>query len=200
MKKILLLLLIMFMIFINVPTYAFNIKNIDLKVEDGDISIVFLRLKNSSSILITDNDNSNLFVLDYKNDKGLKDSLKIFNSHPNIYYLNKNLDKKVDDIYVVKNNDFFKFRINNYSLCVYKDNVTNNSCDFIYLMHLNKEFKLDENVSAIFYDDSINKKLLTQVQESWVDNNIVSTDSFTILKLREENYNIVVVPSTKVNN
>ena len=188
------------MIFMNVSTHAFNIKHIDLRVEEGDTSIVFLRLKNSSSILITDNENSNLFVLDYKNDKGIRESLKIFNSHPDIYYLNKNLDKKVDDIYIVKNNDFFKFRINNYSLCVYRDNVITNACDFIYLMHLNNEFKLNENVSAVFYDDSINKKLLAQLQESWVDNHIVSTDSFTILKLKEENYNIVVVPSTNDHN
>ncbi|MCI9084099.1 MAG: hypothetical protein HFH46_00595, partial [Bacilli bacterium] len=83
---------------------------------------------------------------------------------------------------------------------VYKDNITTNACDFIYLMHLNNEFKLNENVSAVFYDDSINKKLLAQLQESWVDNHIVSTDSFTILKLKEENYNIVVVPSTNANN
>lgn len=200
MRKILILLFVMIIVFINVETRAFNIKHIDLRVEDGDTSIVFLRLKNSSSVLITDNENSNLFVLDYKNDKGLKDSLKIFDSNPNIYYLNKNLDKKVDNIYVTKNNGFFKFMINNYSLCVYDGTVTINSCDFIYLMRLNKEFKLNENVSTIFYDDSINKKLLSQLQESWVDNYIVSTDSFTILKLKEENYNIVVVPSTKVNN
>ena len=35
------------------------------------------------------------------------------------------------------------------------------------------------------------------IQESWVESNIVSIDSFTILKIDEESYNVVVVPSTK---
>ena len=63
-------------------------------------------------------------------------------------------------------------------------------------MNLDEEFEVTENISAIFYDDRIDEKWLRNVQESWVDNNIVSTDSFTILKLNEDSYNIVVVPST----
>ena len=63
-------------------------------------------------------------------------------------------------------------------------------------MQLNQEFYMSDNILAVFYDDGIDKKWLGQVQESWVDNNIVSTDSFTILKISEESYNIIVVPST----
>ena len=84
-------------------------------------------------------------------------------------------------------------------LCVY-DNVPKGSCDFVYLMHLNQEFYVNENTSVIFYDDAIDKKWLKQVQESWIESNIVSDDSFTILKLREEYYNVVIVPSTKSHN
>ena len=199
MKKILFCLLIIFCICINIHTKAFTAKHIDLRLKDNETSIVFLRLKTSNSILITNNERSALFVLEYKNDKGLDEVLKIFNCNPDIYYLKNNLDKKIGNIHVTKNNNVFKFQINNYMLCVY-DNVPKGSCDFIYLMHLNKEFYVNENTSVIFYDDEIDKKWLKQVQESWIESNIVSSDSFTILKLSEEFYNVTIVPSTNSHN
>ena len=67
-------------------------------------------------------------------------------------------------------------------------------------MYLNKEFYVNENTSVIFYDDEIDKKWLKQVQESWIESNIVSRDSFTILKLSEEFYNVTIVPSTNSHN
>ncbi len=198
MKKVLILLLIMLVTFINIDIKAFMAKKIDLKIKDNETSIVFLRLPNSKSLLINDEDSSNLFILDYKNSKGLNEALKIFDSEPSIYYLKKSVDRKIDNIYIYKQKDMLKFRINNYTLCIYdRTNQQVNNCDFIYLMELKREFEVNENVLGIFYDDAIAKKWLKNVQESWIDNNIVSTDSFTILKLNEEAYNIVIVPSTK---
>ena len=191
MKKVIVLGIILFLVFLHFDTRAFVAK-------DNETSIVFLRLKNSKSLLINTVDNSNLFVLDYKNDEGIDDAVKIFDSQPDVFYLKNSLEKKVDNIYITRKNGMFRFRINNYTLCIYDDNGYElRSCDFVYLMNLNKSFSVDENISTIFYDDDISKKWLSEVQESWIDNHIVSTDSFTILKLNEESYNVVVVPSTK---
>ena len=55
-----------------------------------------------------------------------------------------------------------------------------------------------DRFSAVFYDEDIDDDKLKVVQESWVDNAIVSKNSFTILKLYENSYNILVVPSTNV--
>ncbi len=198
MKKVIVLSIILFLVFLHFDTRAFVAKHIDLKLKDNETSIVFLRLKNSKSLLINTLDNSNLFVLEYKNDEGIKEAVKIFDSRPNVFYLKNSLEKKVDNIYITRKNGMFRFRINNYTLCIYDDNgYEMKSCDFVYLMNLNKSFLVDENISTIFYDDDISKKWLLEVQESWIDNRIVSTDSFTILKLNEESYNVVVVPSTK---
>ncbi len=198
MKKVIVLGIILFLVFLHFDTRAFVAKHIDLKLKDNETSIVFLRLKNSKSLLINTVDNSNLFVLDYKNDEGIDDAVKIFDSQPDVFYLKNSLEKKVDNIYITRKNGMFRFRINNYTLCIYDDNGYElRSCDFVYLMNLNKSFSVDENISTIFYDDDISKKWLSEVQESWIDNHIVSTDSFTILKLNEESYNVVVVPSTK---
>ncbi len=197
MKKIGILVLITVITLFNIDTRAFVAKKIDLKIKDNETSIVFLRLINSTSLLINDEDHSNLFILNYKNDEGLKEVVKIFGSKPDIFYLNNTLDKKVDNVYVFKQKDLLKFRIDNYTLCIYDKRSHNvDNCDFVYLMNLKEEFEVNENISAIFYDDRIDEKWLKNLQESWVDYSIVSPESFTILKLNEDSYNIVVVPST----
>ncbi len=199
MKKIIVLLIISFCLFSSLETRAFTAKHIDLRLKDNETGIIFLRLKNSNSILVTDNQKSSLFVLEYKSEDGIKEALKIFGKNPDIFYLQNNIDKKIGNIHITKKQNILKFQINNYMLCVY-DNVPKGSCDFVYLRRLNQEFYVNENTSVIFYDDAIDKKWLKQVQESWIESNIVSDDSFTILKLREEYYNVVIVPSTKPHN
>ena len=199
MKRIMLLIAILFLVLIHVDTRAFTCKHIDLNLKENEVGIVFLRLKNSKSLLINDLEVSNLFILDYKNDDGIKNVLNIFDSHPDIFYLKRSLEKKIDNVYITKIDGMFRIRVNNYTLCIY-DNSSGNlkTCDFVYLMNLNKTFSIDENINTIFYDDDIDKRLLLNVRESWIDNHIVSTDSFTILKLIEESYNVVVFPSTKI--
>jgi len=196
MKRVLVLIIILYLVLMNVDTRAFVAKHIDLKLKENEAGIIFIRLQNSKSILINDLKTSNLFILDYKNDDGIKTALNVFDSRPDIFYLNRSLEKKVDNIYITKRDGIFRVRVNNYTLCIYDNGGNVKNCDFVYLMNLNKPFSVDENISTIFYDDDIDKKLLLEVQESWIDNHIVSTDSFTILKLSEESYNVVIVPST----
>lgn len=196
MRKGLILLLIMILILFNVDTRALRAKKIDLRLMEQEKAVVFLRLSGSISLLINDGDNSNLFILEYKNDNNLNYALQVFDSNPDIYYLKNMTEKRIDDIYVLKDRNGFKLMINNYTLCAVNNKKEVNNCDFVYLMQLNQEFYMSDNILAVFYDDGIDKKWLGQVQESWVDNNIVSTDSFTILKISEESYNIIVVPST----
>lgn len=194
MKKLLIIIILLITIS-NITTKAYTAKKIDLRIKDNETTIVFLRLENSNSLLINDENDSNLFILDYKNDKNIKETTKIFNSKPDIFYLNNPVDKRIDNIHVFYQNNTLKFRINNYTLCIYEnDNKTN--CDFIYIKNLNQEFKLNENIEAIFYDENIDKKYLNNVQESWIESAIISKDSFTILKLDEDSYNIIIVPST----
>ena len=194
MRKGLILLLIMILILFNVDTRALRAKKIDLRLMEQEKAVVFLRLSGSISLLINDGDNSNLFILEYKNDNNLNQALQVFDSNPDIYYLKNMTEKRIDDIYVLKDRNGFKLMINNYTLCAVNNKKEVNNCDFVYLMQLNQEFYMSDNILAVFYDDGIDKKWLGQVQESWVDNNIVSTDSFTILKISEESYNIIVVP------
>jgi len=196
MKKILFMIIILFIIFYNINTKAIFVKKIDLKIKEDETSIVFLKLKNSTSLLINDEDDSNLFIIDYKNDNELKEVIKIFGSEPDIFYLNRNANKRIDNVHVFNQSSILKFRISNYTLCIYENKGIISNCDFVYLMKLNSEFLVNESLLAIFYDEEIDEKYLKDVLESWNDNSIISANSFTILKLNEDSYNILVVPST----
>lgn len=196
MKKIIVLITILSIILYNFDIKATNIKNIDLKIKEGETNIVFLKLKGSTSLLITDEDTANLFIIDYKNDSKIKESLEIFNSHPNIYFLKENLDTTISNVHVFKKNNQLKFRVNNYTLCIFSSKTHLNTCDFIYIRKIEEDIESLDKFSAIFYDEDIKDEKLRFIEESWVDNAIVSTDSFTILKLYEDSYNILIVPST----
>ncbi len=196
MKKIIILLITLTLSLIHIDSHAFVAKKIDLKLSKKETGIIFLRLKNSNSLLINEEKTSNLFILDYKNDKGLKEALKIFSVTPNIH--NIETTKKIDNINIIKTTGSLKFKINNYTLCIHnKQNQETKNCDFIYIMNLDKEYQMPQKANTIFYDDDIKKTYLKQLQESWIDNYIVSKESFTILKLTPESYNIMIIPSTK---
>ncbi len=191
-KMIIIFIFILTLTAIN--TKAYKAEKIDLKIKDKEITIVFLRLDTSNSILINDEDSSNLFVLKEGNDKKLNEVLKIFDSNPQTVYLDKQ-KVKTNKIEVIYKDNIYQFKIDDYTLCI-TENSEIKACDFVYLTNLDQEFIVDDKIEAIFYDDKIPMKYLKEVQESWIDNHIVSTDSFTILKLNEESYNIVIVPST----
>ncbi|MBQ9011320.1 MAG: hypothetical protein IJ093_01570, partial [Bacilli bacterium] len=130
-----------------------------------------------------------------KSDKNLKETLNIFEIKPNIHFLKNKVDQTFGNVYVFKNEENLKFRVNNYTLCIFTKNQTN-ICDFLYIKQLKEEIKDIDKFSAIFYDEQIKDEYLKNLQESWLDSAIVSINSFTILKLYEDSYNILVVPST----
>lgn len=194
MKPLFLSFILLLVIVFNINTKAFRAKTIDLRIKDNEVDVVFIKLKGSISLLINDEDDSNLFIVKYKNDRGILDAVHIFKSNPNVFYLNKNIDSIIDNIHVFKQNDILMFRVNNYTLCI--NDQSSRTCDFIYLLSLNKPFFVKNNVYNVFYDEDLDEMYLKNLKESWVDNTIVSSDSFTILKINEESYNILVVPST----
>jgi len=64
MKRVLVLIIILYLVLMNVDTRAFVAKHIDLKLKENEAGIIFIRLQNSKSLLINDLKTSNLFILD----------------------------------------------------------------------------------------------------------------------------------------
>ena len=192
MKKIIVFIIILSLVLMHTDINASTAKKIDLKTKEGEINIIFLKLKNSTSLLINDLNSSKLFFLKNHNEKNLKKVLNIFNIKPQIFWMKDSIGY-FDNIYIDKK-EYISVKINNYNLCIVENQQIVKGCDFIYLLSASKEFIVDEQTSAVFYDENISDDYLTNINESWIDSHIVSTDSFTILKLNKEEYNILVVP------
>ena len=62
MKRIVVFLFLLVLFFGFVSTDASNVKKIDLNLQDGEVDVVFIKLKTSNSILFIGDQNSNLFV------------------------------------------------------------------------------------------------------------------------------------------
>lgn len=189
MKKIFILVFTLFIILMHIDIKAATAKRIDLKIKENEINIVFIKLKESTSLLVSDETESKLFFIDYKSEKGIEKVLDIFNLKAKKYWINET-EGDIDNIHVTRD----RLKISGYNLCIVKNKKEVKNCDFVYLLDLKEEFKVDENTLAIFYDENIKDEHLSVINESWVDSHIVSLESFTILKINREEYNILVVP------
>ena len=192
MKKIMALIILLMIILMHTDIDASTAKRIDLQTKEDEVNIIFLKLKNSTSLLIDELGSSKLFFLKYENSEGVKKVLDIFNVKPEFFWM-KNSSGYIDNIYIQKNK-FIKIKINDYNLCIVEDEKEAKGCDFIYLLSLKENFIVDKQNTAVFYDENISDDYLLNINESWIESHIVSLDSFTILKLNKEEYTILVVP------
>lgn len=192
MKKIIVLIIMLMIVLVHTDIDASTAKKIDLKTKEDEVNIVFLKLRNSTSLLIDEIDHSKLFFLKYENNKGVGKALDIFSAEPEIFWM-KNSSGYIDNLYIQKSK-YILIKINDYNLCIVEDEKEAKDCDFIYLLSLNEVFTVDKKTTAVFYDENIPDDYLSEINESWIESHIVSLESFTILKLNKEEYTILVVP------
>lgn len=192
MKKILVLIIMLMIILMHTDIDASTAKKIDLKTKEDETNIIFLKLKDSVSLLVNEIDHSKLFFLKYENSKGINKVLDIFDVKPEMFLM-KNVSGYIDNMYIQKER-YTKIMINDYTLCIVNDKTEAPGCDFIYLLSLNEAFTVDKETTAVFYDENIPDDYLSEINESWIESHIVSLESFTILKLNKEEYTILVVP------
>ncbi len=192
MKKIIALIIVLAIVLAHTNIDASTAKRIDLKTKEGEVNIIFLKLKNSVSLLIDELDYSKLFFIKYNNNEGVKKVLDIFNVEPEMFWL-ENSSGYIDNLYIEKSN-YITININDYKLCIVEDEKEVYDCDFIYLLSLKDVFTVDKETTAVFYDEDIDDDYLTDINESWIESHIVSLESFTILKLNKEEYTILIVP------
>lgn len=192
MKKIFILIISLFIVLLHTDIKAATAKKIDLKTKEDEVNIIFLKLKGSTSLLVSDLNKSQLFFIDYKNSDGIDKVMSIFNIKPEMFWLDKSTSYSSN--ISIKKDKFTTVDVNNHNICIVKNLTEAEDCEFIYLLSLNDEFNVDEETLSVFYDEDIKDEYLLELNESWVDSHIVSLDSFTILKLNKEEYNILVVP------
>ena len=214
MKKIIfifVMLLLYFFVIKQKLATAF-IEKINLNLLDDEIAVIFLSSDDYKTILLKDNVEELLLVLDLKNDKILKKSLNKFldNKLDYLFYIkplsNLNIDSSIRDVlsnrvdfinfYITKNSNIITISNDNYNFCIYdigeNNDVTN--CDFVYFSDMNNQVNISENLKAIFYEKKVANNFKENTYIKWIDNYELNVDTYNILKLSKNNYDIITIP------
>jgi len=190
MKKIILIIILFIIIFaiFYKKEQKVSIEYIDYNLEYNELGITFLDLNDSNSLLLTLNNTNILYIINYKNSKGLKKNLYRLNKKIDYIVMNKKYDinikasKKIINERLIINNiiienvNYQAIKYNNKTLCINSSN-----CDFIYFTKDN--IKLNNN-KAIFINRNVHMK--DSLYEQWVDIYKLNNSVYTILKLKED--------------
>lgn len=209
MKKIILIFILIFIyiIIITKKVQQTFIEKIDFKLKEDETVLLFIRNDNKAIYL---SNNNNLLLLEYKNDKvlnnlnmiGIKkiNNLILLNdvetkiSKENKYVLNKNLN--INNLDINRKDNIIELKYNNYKLCIYDkgNNKKLSDCDFVYMLDIDNDVLLNDNILAVFYDEKIGDKYLEKYYELWVDSYIIDSKSYVFIKFSKEDYEIITIP------
>ena len=214
MKKLIFIfvILLLYLFIIKQKLATAFIEKINLNLLDDEIAVIFLSSDDYKTILLKDNAEELLLILDLKNDKILKKSLNKFldNKLDYLFYIkplsNLNIDSSIRDVlsnrvdfinfYITKNSNIITISNDNYNFCIYdigeNNDVTN--CDFVYFSDMNNQVNISENLKAIFYEKKVANNFKENTYIKWIDNYELNVDTYNILKLSKNNYDIITIP------
>lgn len=178
---------------------------VDNQDEIEDNSIVIVKEKLSTSILIKKGGRYNLLELN-NNDKiynvdidfEIDNLILLEDIITNIEYDNKYILKDIillDDIKISKS-DKIEIELKDNEFCIYDKNISEigdySSCDYIYILNNEEEvyIKLNNNMKVLFYNEYVNfsSKFLEHLYTTWIDSYIISEEEFTVLTIRGNDF------------
>ena len=65
---------------------------------------------------------------------------------------------------------------------------------FIYFFNINNKIEISENIKAIFYDKNVKNIFKEESYIKWIDNYELDNNSYIILKISDENYDVITIP------
>lgn len=215
MKKIIfiLVLLILYFIIINQKLTTTFIEKIDLNLLDDELAIIFLSSDSYKTILLKDKDETSLLVLDINDSKQLNKNVNKFidkkidyvffnNEMFNLdidYSVKDTLNSEIsmDDFTIKKKANIIEINNYKYNLCIYDVGSNNDvsSCDFIYFINMDFQINMRENLRAVFYEKKVASKFKEKTYIKWIDNYELSDDTYNILKLSKDSYDIITIPN-----
>ena len=164
-----------------------SIEKIDINLEFNELGIIFLDLNDSNTLLISLNNTSILYIIDYKDSTNLKKELNHLNKKIDFIVMNKEYDidinapKKIVNERLNINNIIFNNGIyqsinyNNNSLCINSSN-----CDYAY--YTTNNIKVNNN-KVLFISKNI--KMSDKLYEEWVDIYKLNNSVYTVLKIKD---------------
>ncbi len=202
MRKILVLIITVFFLGFYIA-HAIASKKIDLKLDD-EIGIVFI---NKNMLLVMDEDESTLLVLDTDNLGNLE---KFDYGNLNVLMLKKNIinidnkeefildeDHKIGDVLYSLENGLININYKDTNVCIYIGGGYNISrCQFVYFYNTDisdiKVYDYNE-VLLYYYKNPLPPRALEEIYIQSIDTFPIRDDEFTIIKVNEDDYDLIVI-------
>jgi hypothetical protein len=210
---IVVLLLFMGNSVIVIPTL---VEKINLKLTEDETAIVFITDKYNDLFLITNNTHSLLLLLNYKG-TDLKSILNKFSIKDVVTLTIEDihLNNEYGKIVVLKNEytygeveykldkNLIKISYEDMDFCIYVDRGEKRTnfmaCNFIYFYNVNNigYFDINERTEIIFYHNRrpLSTYLVEDIYQKWINTYTIRDGEYTIIKLNDDYYNIIVVPN-----
>ena len=164
-----------------------SIEKIDINLEFNELGIIFLDLNDSNTLLISLNNTSILYIIDYKDSTNLKKELNHLNKKIDFIVMNKEYDidinapkklvnKRLNINNIIFNNGIYQsINYNNNSLCI-------NSSNCYYAYYTTNNIKVNNN-KVLFISKSANMN--DKLYEEWVDIYKLNNSVYTVLKIKD---------------
>ncbi len=203
---IIMLFLVTFCIFIH-PNASQNTKY-NIKVKKDDSLLIFILNKNLNALYIKENNITSIVILNYSvNDKQIEKILnennitnvdKLYNITP---VMLKIFDK--ESKFLTTKNNLISLKVGKDNFCIFNEeqyNIDNNfkDCKFLYMFNFKNDVLKDliGNPYVIFQNYNNPLPILTQEQiyDDWTELYTIEKDYYTILKVSNKEFNIIVIP------
>lgn len=200
-KLIIIILLCSFGFYIAHSKESFKV---NLKLKD-QIGVVFLN--KDMMLIIDDEDNATLLVLN----KGLITNLKKFYYRRlKVLMVKDNLvdingideeilhdEHELDDVKYTFKNGLIRINYEDNNLCIHMNGDTNISdCQFVYFFNSavsNIDFSYFNEIVLYHYRNPLRSNLLEKICEQAIDTYQLRDDEITIIKLSEDDYDVIVI-------
>ena len=204
-KKIILLISL---ILLNGLLLTYKIKGvflskIDLNLAPDEIGIIISDA--SDFLLVKRNDENTLIAYNDVDKNNLNNFYNLFDIKKlHHLILSNNQDITSDNKYNLQktNLSYLKTSVKqniisinfyNYKFCIYQEGTNKdlNNCTFIYFDTINDDVYINDTNKVVFYSQKISDEFKEKLYTKWIDSYTIDDNSYTILKIKKDNYNII---------
>ncbi len=204
-KKIILLISL---ILLNGLLLTYKIKGvflskIDLNLAPDEIGIIISDA--SDFLLVKRNDENTLIAYNDVDKNNLNNFYNLFDIKKlHHLILSNNQDITSDNKYNLQktNLSYLKTSVKqniisinfyNYKFCIYQEGTNKdlNNCTFIYFDTINDDVYINDTNKVVFYSQKISDEFKEELYTKWIDSYTIDDNSYTILKIKKDNYNII---------
>lgn len=209
-------LLIILLVVLSLSKYSTPVlRNNSFLLTDDEVIIIFANAEEDHYLLLLTETAAVVIILNYNNKTNLEKVLKRFaleGAPVLILTNNKELPQEtgrviisnefeLEDVEIERNEHLLQIKTDDLNFCLTLGAETKlSNCNLIYYYKINMVTLNDLNRSTygIFYryNNILPKFFLEETYERWIDTYIVRDDEYLILKLDDDDYDVLTIPKT----